>query len=86
MVILMIQMRKIGQLLVVEKDFYCPAFVRANGETVFYNSDKKNGELIAKDTVDDIIEKVLENGGYVEFVDELKVYNHIALIEHYRDD
>jgi hypothetical protein len=38
-----------------------------------------------KDAVDDVIEKVLENGGDVEFVDEgiLKDYNHIALIQYY---
>jgi hypothetical protein len=35
--------------------------------------------------VDDVIEKVLENGGDVEFVDEgvLKDYHHIALILFY---
>jgi len=78
--------RKHGQLLVVEKDFNCPAFVSAKGETIFYNSDKKNSECIAKDAVDNIIERVLENGGDVEFVDELKEYNHIALIEYYRNN
>ena len=78
--------RKHGQLLVVEKDFNSPAFVRANGETVFCNIDKKNSEIIARDAVDNIIEKVLENGGDVEFVDELNEYNHIALIEYYHNN
>ena len=78
--------RKHGQLLVVEKDFNCAAFVRANGGTVFCNSDKKKSEIIALDAVDNIIEKVLENGGDVEFVDELKNYNHIALIEYYHEN
>jgi hypothetical protein len=38
-----------------------------------------------KDAVDDIIEKMLEYGGDVEFVDEgvLKDYDHIALIKYY---
>jgi len=31
--------------------------------------------------VDEIIEMVLKNGGDVEFVDDLKEYNHIALID-----
>ena len=70
----------------MEKDFNCPAFVSAKGETFFYNSDKKNSECIAKDAVDNIIERVLENGGDVEFVDELKEYNHIALVEYYRNN
>lgn len=76
---------KHGQLLIVEKDFHCPALKYANGETVFCNNDKKNGGLITRELVDNIIEKVLENGGDVEFVDELKEYNHIALIEYYHE-
>jgi hypothetical protein len=78
--------RKHGQLLIVEKDFNCPALKYANGETVFCNNDKKNGALITGELVDNIIEKVLENGGDVEFVDELKEYGHIALIEYYHEN
>jgi len=77
--------RKHGQLLVVEKDFSCPAFVSDNGDTFFYKGDKKNSEIIARDAVGSIIEKVLENGGDVEFVDELSEYHHIALIEYNHD-
>ena len=38
-----------------------------------------------KDAVDHIIQKVLENGGDVEFVDKdfLKVYHQIVLIKFY---
>ena len=38
-----------------------------------------------KDAVDTLIEKVLENGGDVEFVEPgmLKDYNHLALIQYY---
>ena len=72
--------RKHRQLLVVEKDFYCPAFVTGKGETIFSNGNKAN-KMITKDAVNDIIEKVLENGGDVEFVDDLKEYNRIALVE-----
>jgi hypothetical protein len=66
----------------VERDFYCPAFLTEKGETVFEDNDKKN-IMIAKDAVDDVIEKVLANGGDVEFVDNLKDYNRIALIDCY---
>ena len=38
-----------------------------------------------KDAVDDVIEKILEAGGDVEFVEPgiLESYNHIALIQYY---
>jgi hypothetical protein len=68
------------QLLVVERDFYCPAFVTGSGETIFAGSNDQN-KVIARDAVDDVIEKVLQNGGDVEFVDDLKDYNRIALME-----
>ncbi len=66
--------RKLGRLLVVEKDLNYPA--HGNSEDT----------APTKDVVDDIIEKVLESGGDVEFVDELKDYNHIALIEYYHNN
>ena len=49
----------------------------------FGERSKDGGTLLR--TVDDVIEKVLENGGDVEFVDEglLKQYDHIALISFY---
>jgi hypothetical protein len=72
--------RRYKQLLIVEKDFYCPAFVTAKGETIFSKGNEQN-EVIAKDAVDDVIEKVLQNGGDVEFIDDLKDYNRIALID-----
>jgi hypothetical protein len=46
------------------------------------NAEKQN-QFETKDVVGDIIEKVLESGGDVEFVEELKDYNRIALIEYY---
>lgn len=72
--------RKHKQLLVVEKDFYCTAFVTEKGETIFSTNGADNN-LITKDTVDNIIEMVLENGGDVEFIDDLEIYNRIALID-----
>ncbi len=74
-----------GRLLVVEKDYM---YVAAQG-------NGKNGISPAvgclnkfsciRDAVDDVIEKVLENGGDVEFADMdlLKEYQQIALIKYY---
>jgi hypothetical protein len=72
--------RRYKQHLIVEENFYRPAFVTENGKTIFSNNSEQN-EMIAKDAVDDVIEKVLQNGGDVEFVDNLEEYNHIALIQ-----
>jgi len=74
-----------GRLLVVERNFMVAAR---------FPKKKKSAELILKpdakqpdtmDVVDDVIEKVLENGGDVEFVDKdlLKEYNQIALVKYY---
>jgi hypothetical protein len=68
------------QLLIVERNFYCPALLTEKGETVFADGDRNN-VIAAKDAVDDVIEKVLANGGDVEFVDDLKDQNRIALMD-----
>ena len=54
-------------------------------ENIYPKEDVTSNSLFIKDAVDDVIEKVLENGGDVEFVDEglLKEYKHIALIKYY---
>ena len=69
---------KKGQLLVVERNCTSPlkAFPKeASADQPFY----------IKDSVDLVIEKVLESGGDVEFVDEgaLMQYRKIALIKYY---
>ena len=66
--------RKQGRLLVIEKDFNYPTQL-----------DPRQ-EVASVDIIDDIIESVLESGGDVEFVDELKDYNRIALIEYYHSN
>lgn len=74
-----------GKLLVVEKNFMYPA-EHSNRTDVIYNaSEPYNKFSYIRDAVDDVIEKVLENGGDVEFVDEgmLDKYDHIALIQYY---
>ena len=70
------------RLLVVEKDFVYPAYFSKNNDE--YNQYKAGTgtPFYIKDLVDEVIEKVVKNGGDVEFVDELKNYDHIALLEY----
>jgi hypothetical protein len=57
----------------------------SNDEIIYRAIEPYNKFSYIKDAVDDVIEKVLENGGDVEFVDEglLKKHKHIALILFY---
>ena len=74
-----------GRLLLVEKN-YMVAARHGSGEVVIYKEETSgNTSLYIKDAVDDVIEKVLENGGDVEFVEEglLKEYQQIALVQYY---
>ncbi len=74
-----------GRLLVVEKNYMYPAQHGSREEVIYQSPEPYNQFSYIKDAVDDVIEKVLENGGDVEFVDEslLKEYNRIALIQYY---
>ncbi len=78
--------REISRLLVVEKDFIFAARQGANAGRIYKDDLNMAYPFYIKDAVDDIIEKVLENEGDVEFVDNgvLKNYGRIALIQHYR--
>jgi len=74
-----------GRLLIVEKN-YMYAADYGGGENMIVPHDQAcNNLYFIKDAVDDVIEKVLANGGDVEFVDEgiLEDYKHIALIQYY---
>lgn len=74
-----------GRLLIVEKGFIYAAEHGAS-EEVIYKADKESAAFsYIKDAVDDVIEKVLEHGGDVEFVNKgmLREYGHIALIQYY---
>src|SRR5206468_4335358 len=73
---------KKGRLLVVEKNFMYPAQHGAEEDIIYKEEMQNAADLYIKDAVDDVIEKVLENGGDVEFVDDevLNEYGHIALI------
>ncbi len=76
---------KKGQFLAVEKNYMCAAAQGSDEDIIYEKPDPYSNSFYIKDAVDDVIEKVLENGGDVEFVDEgmLKEFNHIALIEYY---
>lgn len=76
---------KKGKLLIVEKNYMVGAQHSDNIDTIYEVSDLNNDFSNIKDAVDDVIEKVLANGGEVEFVaqDALKLYDKIALIKYY---
>ena len=78
-------MQQKGRLLIVEKN-YVYAALHGSHEDIIYKAGKPNNEFsYIRDAVDEIIEKVLENGGDVEFVDKdiLKDYRQIALVLFY---
>ena len=74
-----------GRLLLVEKNFMYAAQQGSNGDIIYKVAEPYNKFSYIKDAVDDVMEKVLENGGDVEFVDTdvLKDYHHIALVLYY---
>jgi hypothetical protein len=74
-----------GRLLIVEKNFYFPAEHGANKEVIYKKENSLTSNFFIKDAVDDIIEKVIESGGDIEFVDEgiLNDYQKIVLLEYY---
>lgn len=74
-----------GRLLVVEKNFMYAAQHGGSEEVIYEPEETYNKFSYIKDAVDDVIEKVLEQGGDVEFAEEgmLKEYGHIALIQYY---
>jgi hypothetical protein len=76
---------KKGRLLLVEKNYMYAAEHGSSDEIIYKAIEPFNKFSYIKDAVDDIIEKVLENGGDVEFVEEglLKDHHHIALILFY---
>ena len=74
-----------GLLLVVEKNYVYAGF-KSGKEDIIYKSIAPRAKYsYVKDAVDDIIEKVLESGGDVEFVEEgvLNNYGRIALVKFY---
>ncbi|MBL7748968.1 MAG: hypothetical protein JNM19_16130 [Chitinophagaceae bacterium] len=74
-----------GRLLVVEKNYMVAAQRGGSDEVIYQLNEPYNKYSYIKDAVDDVIEKVLEGGGDVEFTEEgvLDDYGHIALIQYY---
>jgi len=78
-------MHQKGRLLVVEKNYMYAAEHGDADEIIYKATEPYNSFSYIKDAVDDVMEKVLESGGDVEFVEDgfLKDYHHIALIKYY---
>jgi hypothetical protein len=76
---------KKGKLLVVEKNYMFPAQHSSTSDVIEKLEEPYNRFSYIKDAVDDVIERVLDNGGDVEFVDEglLKEYEKIVLSNYY---
>lgn len=74
-----------GKLLVVEKNYMHAAEHGGSPDQINIGGEPYNKFSNIKDAVDDVIEKVLQNGGDVEFVDKgsLSLFQHIALIQYY---
>ncbi|MFI5151848.1 MAG: hypothetical protein ACHQET_00860 [Chitinophagales bacterium] len=74
---------KNAKLLVVEKNFMFPAQHSSSPDHIYEHDPNSNNPFYIKDAVDDVMEKVLESGGDVEFVDNglLENEGHIALIK-----
>ena len=70
--------------MVVEKDYVYAARL-GGGADIIIPDDGLNNAFYIKDAVDDVMQKVLENGGDVEFVDNgvLQNYGQVALIQYY---
>lgn len=71
-----------GRILVVETNYSYPIH-NGDGNKLIASTDSKETRM--KDAVDEVIEKVLESGGSIRFVDKglLKDFRHIALIQYY---
>jgi hypothetical protein len=74
-----------GRLLIIEKKFISPNKEVNNDQVIYMPNSTYTRYSCTRDIIDDIIEKVLENGGDVEFVDEglLNEHNKICLIQYY---
>lgn len=77
--------KKNGRLLVVEKGYTAAGEHIAAGKIVYKPTAESNEFHLANDVVDDVIEKVLQNGGDVAFTDDglLQQYDHIVLLKFY---
>lgn len=72
-----------GRILIVESDYKYSAQLLEDKDGLYTSKESNHVYSHINDTVDEIIETVLENGGDVEFVkkDELNNHKHVVLIE-----
>ncbi len=72
------------RILLLEENYQYPELTTRNEETVYKANKLYNRFSYLKDMVDEIIEKILEEDGDVEFVGKniMEQYDHIALIIH----
>ena len=73
------------RLLVVEKDFMYSARKDSSPDEIYSVDQFSESVFYIKDAVDDVMQKILEGGGDVEFVDNnvLEKYGRIALIQYF---
>jgi len=78
-------MKHNGHLLIVEKNYTHGSEPVSIDEVIYKAVEPYPSFSYIKDEVDDIIEKVLENGGDVVFADKeiMSNYQHIAMIQYY---
>jgi hypothetical protein len=74
-----------GRLLIVERSFIYGAQDESIDDIIFKAVKQYDRFSYIKNTLDDVIEKVLESGGDVEFVDKevVKDYHQIVMVQFY---
>ena len=74
-----------GHLLIVEKNFMHAGDDESIDDIIFNAVKPYNRFSCIKNSVDEVIEKVLESGGEVEFVDKdvVKDYHQIVMVQYY---
>lgn len=80
-----VAMEQRGRILLVEKNYTCPAKYGKTKYTLLTNDIDRDSIYTLKDAVDDLIEIVLKFGGDVVFLEEGKLLDHnrIALITYF---
>lgn len=74
-----------GQLLLVEKDYRCPSYLR-DGDPVLHLHPPKGKYTVVPDAVDEVLETVIEKGGKVLFTEEKQLgeLDYITLMLRYQ--
>jgi len=74
--------KRSGRILLVEEDYAYPSENRNNEEIIFKATQPYSRYSYIKDAVDEVIEKILDRDGDVEFVSKrmMEKHDHIALV------